>query len=87
VRLPHHAHERARERKRLGLFLYELAAGGADGASILATRFRKLKSGRQDLARSYEVVILDPPLPLQPIEIIVTSAQDAASNLDFPALG
>lgn len=43
---------------------YELAAAGADGQSVLAARFRKLKQGLTDLARNYDVVILDPPLPL-----------------------
>jgi chromosome partitioning protein len=60
---------------------YELAAAGADGASILATRFRKLKSGLQDLARSYDVVILDPPPALGTISLAV---MQAASSLIVP---
>lgn len=60
---------------------YELAAAGADGGSILATRFRKLKNGLQDLARSYDVVILDPPPALGTISLTV---MQAASSLIVP---
>jgi chromosome partitioning protein len=40
---------------------YELAAAGSDGQSVLAARFRKLKQGLTDLARNYDIVLLDPP--------------------------
>ncbi|MBJ6903596.1 AAA family ATPase, partial [Vibrio cholerae] len=40
---------------------YEPAAAGSDGQSVLAARFRKLKAGLMDMARDYDVVILDPP--------------------------
>ncbi len=56
---------------------YELAAAGADGGSILATRFRKLKAGLNDLARSYDVVILDPPPALGTISLAVMQAANA----------
>lgn len=56
---------------------YELAAAGADGGSILASRFRKLKSGLQDLARNYDVVILDPPPALGTISLAVMQAANA----------
>ncbi|MEM7568539.1 MAG: AAA family ATPase [Pseudomonadota bacterium] len=56
---------------------YELAAAGADGQSVLATRFRKLKAGLQDLAQSYDVVILDPPPALGTISLAVMQAANA----------
>lgn len=56
---------------------YELAAAGADGGSILATRFRKLKAGLGDLARDYDVVILDPPPALGTISLAVMQAANA----------
>ncbi|UYY79439.1 AAA family ATPase [Sphingomonas sp. R1] len=56
---------------------YELAAAGADGGSILATRFRKLKAGLSDLARDYDVVILDPPPALGTISLAVMQAANA----------
>ncbi|USI75065.1 AAA family ATPase [Sphingomonas morindae] len=56
---------------------YELAAAGADGGSILATRFRKLKKGLADLARNYDVVILDPPPALGTISLAVMQAANA----------
>lgn len=68
---------------------YELAAAGADGGSILATRFRKLKQGLADLARRYDVVILDPPPALGTISLAVMQAANsllvplAATTPDF----
>ncbi|MEG8223470.1 AAA family ATPase [Sphingomonas sp. HH69] len=56
---------------------YELAAAGADGQSVLATRFRKLKQGLTDLARNYDVVILDPPPALGTISLAVMQAANA----------
>lgn len=56
---------------------YELAAAGADGQSVLATRFRKLKQGLMDLAQSYDVVILDPPPALGTISLAVMQAANA----------
>lgn len=56
---------------------YELAAAGADGGSVLATRFRKLKSGLLDLARNYDVVLLDPPPALGTISLAVMQAANA----------
>lgn len=56
---------------------YELAAAGADGQSVLATRFRKLKQGLTDLARDYDVVILDPPPALGTISLAVMQAANA----------
>jgi len=56
---------------------YELAASGADGGSVLASRFRKLKQGLQDLARGYDVVILDPPPALGTISLAVMQAANA----------
>jgi chromosome partitioning protein len=55
---------------------YELAAGGADGQSVLAAR-RKLKQGLLDLARDYDVVILDPPPALGTISLAVMQAANA----------
>ncbi len=56
---------------------YELAASGADGGSVLASRFRKLKQGLADLARDYDVVILDPPPALGTISLAVMQAANA----------
>jgi len=56
---------------------YELAASGADGGSVLASRFRKLKQGLQDLARDYDVVVLDPPPALGTISLAVMQAANA----------
>jgi chromosome partitioning protein len=56
---------------------YELAAAGADGQSVLAARFRKLKQGLADLARSYDVVLLDPPPALGTISLAVMQAANA----------
>ncbi len=56
---------------------YELAAAGADGHSVLAMRFRKLKQGLADLARDYDVVILDPPPALGTISLAVMQAANA----------
>jgi chromosome partitioning protein len=56
---------------------YELAAAGADGTAVLAARFRKLKLGLMDLARSYDVVILDPPPALGTISLAVMQAANA----------
>jgi len=56
---------------------YELAASGSDGQSVLATRFRKLKQGLMELARDYDVVILDPPPALGTISLAVMQAANA----------
>ncbi|MDE1917807.1 MAG: AAA family ATPase [Sphingomonadales bacterium] len=56
---------------------YELAAAGADGQSVLAARFRKLKQGLLDLARNYDVVLLDPPPALGTISLAVMQAANA----------
>ncbi len=56
---------------------YELAAAGSSGQSVLAARFRKLKEGLADLARSYDVVILDPPPALGTISLAVMQAANA----------
>lgn len=56
---------------------YELAASGADGGNVLASRFRKLKRGLQDLASNYDVVILDPPPALGTISLAVMQAANA----------
>jgi chromosome partitioning protein len=56
---------------------YELAASGADGHSVLAARFRKLRQGLMDLARNYDVVILDPPPALGTISLAVMQAANA----------
>jgi chromosome partitioning protein len=56
---------------------YELAASGADGGSVLASRFRKLKQGLQDLARDYDIVLLDPPPALGTISLAVMQAANA----------
>ena len=56
---------------------YELAASGADGQSVLAARFRKLKAGLMDVACDYDVVILDPPPALGTISLAVMQAANA----------
>ncbi|MBC7281944.1 AAA family ATPase [Hoeflea sp.] len=56
---------------------YEMAAAGADGQSVLAARFRKLRQGLMDLARDYDVVILDPPPALGTISLAVMQAANA----------
>lgn len=56
---------------------YELAATGSDGSNVLAARFRKLKRGLADLARDYDVVILDPPPALGTISLAVMQAANA----------
>lgn len=56
---------------------YELAAAGSDGAAVLAARFRKLKHGLNDLARNYDVVLLDPPPALGTISLAVMQAANA----------
>lgn len=56
---------------------YELAASGADGQSVLAARFRKLKQGLLELACDYDVVILDPPPALGTISLAVMQAANA----------
>ena len=56
---------------------YELAAAGSDGQSVLAARFRKLKQGLTDLARNYDIVILDPPPALGTISLAVMQAANA----------
>ncbi|MDO7842272.1 AAA family ATPase [Sphingomonas immobilis] len=56
---------------------YELAASGSDGGSVLAARFRKLKRGLADLARNYDIVILDPPPALGTISLAVMQAANA----------
>ena len=56
---------------------YELAAAGSDGGSVLAARFRKLKRGLGDLARGYDVVLLDPPPALGTISLAVMQAANA----------
>ena len=68
---------------------YELAAAGSDGGSVLAARFRQLKAGLSDLARDYDVVILDPPPALGTISLAVMQAANsllvplAATTPDF----
>jgi len=56
---------------------YELAAAGSDGGSVLAARFRKLKAGLAELARDYDIVILDPPPALGTISLAVMQAANA----------
>ena len=56
---------------------YELAATGAGGESVLAARFRKLKQGLAELARDYDLVILDPPPALGTISLAVMQAATA----------
>ncbi|MDB5714614.1 MAG: chromosome partitioning protein, partial [Sphingomonadales bacterium] len=55
---------------------YELAASGSEGG-VLVARFRKLKAGLQDLARNYDIVILDPPPALGTISLAVMQAANA----------
>ena len=68
---------------------YELAAAGSDGASVLTARFRKLKNGLMDLAKQYDIVILDPPPALGTISLAVMQAANsllvplAATTPDF----
>lgn len=68
---------------------YELAAAGSDGASVLTARFRKLKNGLMDLAKHYDIVILDPPPALGTISLAVMQAANsllvplAATTPDF----
>ncbi|MDF0490383.1 AAA family ATPase [Sphingomonas sp. H39-1-10] len=68
---------------------YELAATGADGQSVLTARFRKLKTGLFDLARDYDIVLLDPPPALGTISLAVMQAANsllvplAATTPDF----
>lgn len=56
---------------------YELAAAGTDGQPVLAARFRKLKQGLADLARGYDIVLLDPPPALGTISLAVMQAANA----------
>lgn len=56
---------------------YELAAAGADGSSVLASRFRKLKRGLHDVAQAYDIVLLDPPPALGTISLAVMQAANA----------
>ncbi len=56
---------------------YELAAAGSRGSGTLASRFRKLKQGLQDLAQDYDVVLLDPPPALGTISLAVMQAANA----------
>jgi chromosome partitioning protein len=56
---------------------YELAAAGTNGASTLASRFRKLRQGLADLAQNYDVVLLDPPPALGTISLAVMQAANA----------
>ncbi len=56
---------------------YELAAAGSRGGGNLASRFRKLKAGLNDLARNYDVVLLDPPPALGTISLAVMQAANA----------
>jgi chromosome partitioning protein len=56
---------------------YELAAAESDGQSVLAARFRKLKQGLADLARDFDVVLLDPPPALGTISLAVMQAANA----------
>lgn len=56
---------------------YELAAAGSDGGSVLAARFRKLKRGLAELARQYDIVLLDPPPALGTISLAVMQAANA----------
>lgn len=68
---------------------YELAAAGADGNSVFASRFRKLKAGLQEVARDYDVVILDPPPALGMVSLAVMQSANslivplAATTPDF----
>jgi len=55
---------------------YELAAAGSRGGTLVS-RFRKLKEGLADLARDYDVVLLDPPPALGTISLAVMQAANA----------
>lgn len=52
---------------------YELAAAN----SVLASHFRGLEAGLADLARDYDIVILDPPPALGTISLAVMQAANA----------
>lgn len=56
---------------------HELAALGADSSSMLASRFRKLREGLQHLARSYDIVLIDPPPALGTISLAAMQAANA----------
>ncbi len=56
---------------------YELAAAGSRGGSVLPARFRKLREGLAQLAKNYDVVILDPPPALGTISLAVMQAANA----------
>lgn len=56
---------------------HELAAAGSEGPSVLPAHFRRLKKGLEDLARNYDVVILDPPPALGTISLAVMQAANA----------
>lgn len=56
---------------------YELATSETDGGSVLASRFRKLKRGLQDLARNYDIVLLDSPSALGTISLAVIQTANA----------
>lgn len=56
---------------------YELAAAGSGGGGTLASRFRKLKQGLNELAQNYDVVLLDPPPALGTISLAVMQAANA----------
>lgn len=55
---------------------YELAASSS-GQHSLAARFRKLKQGLNDLAKNYDVVILDPPPALGTVSLAVMQTTNA----------
>ncbi|WP_140986182.1 AAA family ATPase [Asticcacaulis tiandongensis] len=56
---------------------YELAAAGSSGGGTLASRFRKLKQGLNDLAQDYDIILLDPPPALGTISLTVMQAANA----------
>jgi chromosome partitioning protein len=56
---------------------YEHAAAGSDGMRLLSGRLRKLKLGLHDLARSYDVVLIDPPPSFGTISMAVLQAANA----------
>ena len=56
---------------------YELAAAGSSGGGSLASRFRKLKTGLNELAQNYDIVLLDPPPALGTISLAVMQAANA----------
>ena len=56
---------------------YELAAAGTDGGGKLVARFRKLREGLAELAKNYDVVLLDPPPALGTISLAVMQAANA----------